>query len=413
MEEKKFNVFIIIFFPFYLIYLLFKQMKKFYGKTIYLFTVISLLATNYFMGGAYTKILAYALIAIPIISLLYTLVLFELMKVETEIEVNDERFYNRMISKYNIKIKLPRFLPIIYNRFSFLINCNNKKIKHDFNVKKQFITNSGENISFQITFIHKGENEINLKSIFLTDIFDIKKFRRDKNIITKVKVYPRVIPLTSYNLKPIMNEVSLENSNNKGDQYYSIREYAKGDPLNKIHWKLTHKFKKQFSKTTDYLAKKTTIFYDNRIAKNCTKKELFQYQDNITEVLLSLIKKYLNEGYSTDIKFFTGDSQTEIVSVSHGDFQYAYDNLSFVDFATNPSVNLLDGTVEKGEEYVYITSTLDKKTLIFLEQISHVTMQLIIYYVPTIKEYYEDKLEELAEMHNNFKFILVDNYNEN
>ncbi len=411
MQENKIPIFKIIFFPFYMFKYIFLSTRKLYAKIIYFVVVLTLFLSNYFIGGIYSMILLYALIIFPIISLLYTLILIESMKVETEVVINSDRLYNKSMTQYRIKIITPKFMPIMFNKFSFGINCDSKKIIHNFDVKMEHSLTHERNVKvYDLSFIHKGENTITLKKIYVTDIFDIKKFQKEKNIKSILKVYPRKIPINQYDLKPIMNEISMENSPIKGDQYYSIREYTKGDPLNKIHWKLTHKFNKDFSKTPDLLAKKTTIFYDNRIFKNCTKRELYQYEDNITEVLLSMIDKYLANNHAVDVNCYSSSTDMETISISHGSFQDAYDKLSFLNFVPKPIINLSSISVNQSEEYILVSSVLDEKTYSFLNNIRQLNSKFIFYFVPTLKENYKASIEQIANMSVNFTVVLVDKY---
>ncbi len=383
--------------------------RFFNRKFSFIISVITLYLINYFAGGIFNANLFYLLVVPPIFSFFYTLLVAKFLKVSTEVSHIGERITNNTNVFYVVKIKTPFNLPISLNRLKVDIKCKSKLITHSFNKKlKLSLNDKAKKLIFPVSFKTKGQYEIELRKINVIDFFDIIKFKNKFKIKTNIKVYPRAIRIENYELKTLMNETNIENTNTKGDQYFSVREFIKGDPINKIHWKLSHKFRKQFSKIPDNLSKQTRIFYDNRLNKNLLEVDKNKYDQYISEVLISVTTEYLLLGYAVEVKHFVTNDRGELAYVSNGNIGEAFEKLSFLPIIIKPTIELTMGSIERGEEYVYISSLLDETTMNFIEQMSGVASRFVFYYVPIFDKNYNAQLEKINNITERFNIVIVD-----
>ncbi|MCD8343759.1 MAG: DUF58 domain-containing protein [Oscillospiraceae bacterium] len=96
--------------------------------------------------------------------------------------------------------------------------------------------------SFSAACLHIGSCRAGIRRIELTDAFGIFKAVYNEEKSYTVEVLPRVVPLSSLpvtaNVQSESRRMSVQ-SPLTGSDYTGVREYAIGDPIKNIHWKLS------------------------------------------------------------------------------------------------------------------------------------------------------------------------------
>ncbi len=96
--------------------------------------------------------------------------------------------------------------------------------------------------SFTAAFPHIGNYRAGVRRVEMTDLFGIFRAVRAEEQSYTVEVLPRVAHLTAL---PITTDVRTESARStlpsplSGTDYTGVREYAFGDPIKSIHWKLS------------------------------------------------------------------------------------------------------------------------------------------------------------------------------
>lgn len=98
------------------------------------------------------------------------------------------------------------------------------------------------NFSFSTSFPHIGNYRAGIRRMELSDIFGIFRAVRNEERSYSVEVLPQVAQISSM---PVTSSVQTESSRMSvqsllnGSDYTGVREYAFGDPIKSIHWKLS------------------------------------------------------------------------------------------------------------------------------------------------------------------------------
>jgi len=219
------------------------------SRILYICLFAAALIFTYFNGGKMPYMLLYTVLMLPLVSLVYTLVIYVRFKYGQEL---DKKFVTKG-DKVNFifSINNEDFFIYPYMRVAFY---GAKTIFENQFQEKSFSLNpfSGRNYSFELQCNYRGNYEIGINSVELEDFFGLFKFRYNVFEPKYVTVYPRIVYLDKFTLKTdYMSEShSILNSRDEDMSTVSdVRKYQYGDSLKRIHWKLT-------AKTTDIMVKK-------------------------------------------------------------------------------------------------------------------------------------------------------------
>lgn len=100
----------------------------------------------------------------------------------------------------------------------------------------------GENYTFRTKLVckYRGEYEVGIKEIVITDFFRIFQLRYRLPSTIKALVYPRMLQLEELRtLSDINTYLCRENPRIRTEADVTVRDYAQGDSLKYIHWKAT------------------------------------------------------------------------------------------------------------------------------------------------------------------------------
>ncbi|MDP4182700.1 MAG: DUF58 domain-containing protein [Bacillota bacterium] len=256
---------------------------------VYISMGIFLYLYSYFLGGDNTMLMIYMLIFALLISTVTTLPLKG--RIEFSIDAPTAEVEKGGVVKVNLNIHNKSFLPIPFIDVSFL-QSNNFSVAGSSDIR--FSLGSGKKKTVSIEYIARtrGVSRIGLESLLIRDYLGFFKVNLTKRIdLNKRSGEVTVIPRL-YNIKlnsKIMQNTSLglmseENSmaNSSmftftGEPGYEFREYVAGDPLHKIHWKLSAK-KDTFMVRKDEgrgIPKKCLIVDPGLIKEQTNKRSIF------------------------------------------------------------------------------------------------------------------------------------------
>ncbi|MDP4088464.1 MAG: DUF58 domain-containing protein [Bacillota bacterium] len=239
----------------------------------------------------------------------------------------------------------------------------------------------------RLSILKSGDNCENLK--LLTVAPRIYYIKADSRILLSTAANPG----SEENREDTLSTVNLS-----GEPGYEYREYAAGDPLNKIHWKLSAKrdifmirkdqgaaLRKKYL-VLDPLAKSaenakkekagliSRIFFDlNNEGEASEGKEADLVQEKLLEAMLSIANTVLNTGRSTEVCFFQQGEwhEKEVRSISElVELQHQLASYEFIDASVGNSLeripmgNLLknwgrDSGINAGEVIIF-TASLDE-----------------------------------------------------
>ena len=158
----------------------------------------------------------------------------------------------------------------------------------------------------------RGVFEMGPIEISTTDLLGIYKASTRHGEIDKIMVYPKIYDLRNFNIgtSQITNEgTSRKKSNILSPHASSVREYAYGDSLSRVHWKTTARANRLMSKEFDVGSSNEVVIL-NDLDKSVQCGRLDDSTDELSiSVTASLTKRYT-------------DSHTPVGFLSHGNDRY-------------------------------------------------------------------------------------------
>tara|TARA_B100000586_G_scaffold258138_1_gene222405 strand:+ start:233 stop:1444 length:1212 start_codon:yes stop_codon:yes gene_type:complete len=158
----------------------------------------------------------------------------------------------------------------------------------------------------------RGVFEMGPIEISTTDLLGIYRATTRHGEIDKIMVYPKIYDLRNFNIgtSQITNEgTSRKKSNILSPHASSVREYAYGDSLSRVHWKTTARTNRLMSKEFDVgSSNEVVILNDLDISVQCGRLE-----DSTDELSISVTAS-LTKSYT--------DSHTPVGFLSHGNDRY-------------------------------------------------------------------------------------------
>ncbi|HHW00073.1 MAG TPA: DUF58 domain-containing protein [Clostridiaceae bacterium] len=285
--------------------------------------------------------LFYLAIALPIVSVLYTVLLFFAFTCRGTVENSHVLKGKKTNYIFEICNKSPFLYP--YIRIEFLESA--KLLSEDIRPKVfSLLPFSRKKLNFELNCKYRGIFDIGIKSIELRDFLGIFSFKRKPKRHNNIIVYPHVIILESFT--PVLSILSESNLASRSsviedmDVISEIRPYSYGDNPKRIHWKLT-------SKLSNVMVKKYQNNYNNNINIYIdVRKNSFSYveniatEDKIIEAAISIIYYCLSNNISTNVVFFD-NNYVKIEANNIFMFQEVYDVVSRLSFTGNTDINQL------------------------------------------------------------------------
>lgn len=318
-------------------------------------------ASNY--GGNISYALFYLSIMIPVISFLYTLYVYYRFKL-----------YQNMDSVMVVKGDWTAYSFIIANED--VVTYRN--IKVNFLSDKSTIESAGQTTQYyllpgeseklmtRIKCNYRGEYEVGVDSIEVTDFLYLFKITYPISTKLKALVFPRVVPIDQLGIAPSQQDVKnpLRFSNlAEGELDTEVRKYYPGDTQKRIHWKASARMNELISRKYQYVPKsKIVIFMDLAKIKDDDLKIVIA-EDKIIESVLAITNYYnLRREQSQIIYDMDGKKQVNINSKD--DFNIFYKTCVRIRFQGKiPVSNLMKERLEFGEKdvfYITVTHYLDK-----------------------------------------------------
>lgn len=217
----------------------------------------------YYLGGENSMLMLYMLLLSPIVSFFLTYPFRK--KIDISIDVPSSEVEKEGTVKVVITIKNKALIPVPFICISF-IKARNLKLEGLSDIKITLAPNETRTIVARYNAMHRGVGEVGVKSIFLQDYlgffsFSLLKSFEDYERMGKVTVLPRIVNI-KMNAKIAQSSSKTNSADNSsgsssgffnwsGEPGYELKEYEAGDPLHKIHWKLSAKTDKFMVRQND------------------------------------------------------------------------------------------------------------------------------------------------------------------
>ena len=170
---------------------------------------------------------------------------------------------------------------------------------------------------FSVHFAHIGVYSASLKQIYIYDLLNIFRFTLPNDQVSKIEVSPRVQLLSDLEV----NDTALfENLQSRivaplvGMEYSNVREYVYGDPIKRIHWKLSAHTKTYMTKILEsYGASGITVLMD-LVSPAYDAETMMCMFDAVVESALSICFFAHNSDMDYDLVYYdrNGDKKRRI-----------------------------------------------------------------------------------------------------
>lgn len=293
----------------------------------------------YFYGGKIPYMLFYVTIALPVISISFTLIAYFRLKFFEDID-------KRVIAKgdtlnYKICISNEDFFlyPFIKVNFYGADTIFSKQFQ-----SKSFLLLPFKQKTFSLSLAckYRGRYMIGIKSIEIEDYLGLIRLTLSPMDTKMITVNPRLVVLDSLKIKTNHLSESHYTLNNQHEDVTTIsdtRKYAYGDSLKKIHWKLSAKLNELMVKNFEGTSKTNcVIFLDLKKNKFSYEQNLI-LEDKLIESTVAIVNYCLCNWIPVDL-VYNYKGFNDISAKNSMEFDKIYEVLSCVYF--DQDINLKD-----------------------------------------------------------------------
>jgi len=257
----------------------------------------------------------------------------------------------------------------------------------------------------------RGRFPLGITKVEISDLFGFFNFTL--NLAAKsyyrplyLDVWPRILHLDSLPIPQIDHEGSL-NANMMDTQEFSnisdIREYRFGDPLKKIHWKLSSKAQELLVKNYETDTQpEVVLFIETSHSKS---KDIISYQieDQIIECTTAIIYYLLSNWISIELVIYSNTRQG-LRARSLQDFDRIYDFLAQLSFSSSFSMTdilrMEYHTLSSGTGVFLIVKNLSPQLFNTLFLIKDSNISILLFYIRnphSLKKEDQQIMQELEE----------------
>jgi len=347
-----------------------------------------------FVGGTVSYALFFAILTIPLISLMYLAYVFYSFSI-----------YQNLSSR-NITVgELVPYSFIIKNEGYTVFTAVNIKVFTDFSYvtdvpdDQLFRVFPGEKIKYDTSLIcrYRGEYKVGVNRIILTDFFGLFSFSYRMLSSFEVIVKPRIMNLEIHKDIPDLDvyiQSNMKSEINEPDLI--VRNYINGDSLKKIHWKSTARtMELKVRNDIGILKEKVLLLADfERVSDNI--HEFLPLENKILEQTIGLLYHFVLDKIPIEFVYGKDKMQSTLISdVSH--FNYVYDELSAINFygleadvRNKQFVNLFEevqhrGLINDAKIVLMVIHYIDDELFALLAKLSQ-TSKVTVAYIITEKD---------------------------
>ncbi len=312
------------------------------SRILYVCLTAAALIFAYFTGGKIPYMLLYTMLLLPVVSAVYTLVIYLRFKYDQEL---DKRFVTKG-DKVNFIFSISNEDYFIYPYLKVFFYGSNTIFENQFQVRNFSLPPlTGRNYAFELQCNYRGNYEIGISSVELEDFFGLFKFRYKVSEPKYVTVYPRIVILEKFALKTdFMSEAhSMLNSRDEDMTTVSdVRKYQYGDNLKRIHWKLTARAQELMVKKFQSTSETNTLMLLDMQKNNYAVGENLIIEDKLVEAAVAVLYYCLYKWIPVELVFFS-DTLHSIQAKNHLMFNEIYETLAKVKFSDDvPVKDLLE-----------------------------------------------------------------------
>lgn len=308
------------------------------NRVIYGGLLIGALYLCYQYQNPVTSMFAYTLLILPAIALLHLLVIYKSFTYTQEI---DKKFITKGESIHftcTVSNESKFFYPDLEINFYghdsiFNAYFKRKKVSVPPCCKKDY--------PFPLVCPYRGYYAVGIKKVYITDFLGLVRVPYNVFNPLYITVYPRIIPLKHFHIERNVMEKSeqmLSKQIGESAIMSDIRQYAYGDSMRKIHWKLTAKRQELMVKNYDAMSSTgNVILLDlNKGIYDIMTNTIIE--DKAIECTVAILYYCLQQEFATQLSYYN-QSFIQHSAENMRDFEGLYQILFKIKFDATISID--------------------------------------------------------------------------
>ena len=186
---------------------------------------------------------------------------------------------------------------------------------------------------YRINCPHRGIYEAGVTRIIAQDLFGLITLSRRADIrLVRMEVTPRVPRDLPMELKSVdMGPETISRASDDTASPSDVRKWEEGDPLKRVHWKLTMRRREMMVRVFEESARPDTLIIPDLSAITATPDQALTYEDCVCEACAGAARAQLEAGYPVRMPL-TSAAPSEIAGQFAVDIQLFTDALMRVKF---------------------------------------------------------------------------------
>jgi hypothetical protein len=374
---------------------------------VYFFMLISMFFYTYFFGEQVSLLMLYMLILSPVLSLSVALISKKNLEVVVDPKADLLQIEKDDIVRVKIFVKnksnFP--IPIVY---IFFFNPSNLMPLSPPHLFISLGPLEARDIVLEYQAQYRGEARIGIEKVVIKDFLGFFKFSVIENLNENGRTRDIVVLNRITNLQvnstllldsvQIVGEETGTQSNNLNfmsylyaEPGYEFREYQPGDPLHRIHWKLSAKSDTFMVRKDEGVsfAKKKLILDPFISGEKLAPQKAIQREDKILEILISIINMMIKAGREIELWLFDKGEWTqysindreEVIRMRHrlALYQFAYSNANLDRLPLQGvTAKEIRGRSLRGGDVMVFTASPDRQIMQYIEQIQGLNMAIAL-----------------------------------
>lgn len=336
---------------------------------IYIAMLIFAIVFTQTLRSSVSAVILVFMIFLPIMALVYLLIGALTIKIYTESDYTEVEKGSPVDFSLTVSNSSPIPFPFVDAMISVpsddAVRCQRRL------TRLSLIPLGSYEIKKTLSFAYRGGYEIGVSDIYISDPMRLFCYRMDVNLSREIFVFPARRTLSGRDgdrLDSDITETVNRHSGNDNTEISDIRNYAPGDSLRAIHWKLSSKTEellvRQYAKNSE---KQTIVICDNAVRYESDPQKYADdinefAADGIIESVIAIVNALLLTAGSSVTLIWFDDRVSEGYLAARIDSRAAFDEIYRL-FATAPIVTTEHEVTSLAE---IVSGAVDNATFCFV-----------------------------------------------
>lgn len=305
---------------------------------------------------------------------------------------------------FGIELRNRSFLPVVHMRAEFYIAGKSGMDLHEYPLQITLPPRQKKQVSLRADFPHIGSYEAGFRRLVIHDLFDNFQAIATAKERRPLDIHPNIYRMESL---PVSTSSEVENSRAtsaspiSGMEYSGVREYAYGDPMKRIQWKLSAHSGSMMTKLMEsYTNTGLTIMMDFRVDEAIHEKSRLTMLDGIVEMAASVGQYALQGGIDYILMYTDRDAGAkQCTPSSFHELRQWLPDFRLLPPGSKPASDFIEESsrgLNQQSNLVYCTGWLSDSAVTALTRIRMAGKNVIVYYLVPEDLYDQERQEFLA-----------------